>query len=281
MPVRPPFTHRIYVDFSGDMGDPNKEGASKVVCIAWVLTAEADRWHNEGMVLEMKRAIGCKPEHELKYRTLRRHPKKYEALAYLKQAKVGAVIVPVLKERLRDAELRDPTTKALAILLHHFPLKTVFDHLMETIPGDEWPRVLVQLVFDQVGWARFREDVVHRLEEEHDIVWRVSPEESVRFHDSKKNLMLQLADVIAGLARDYMESLETVKLPPCSICWVRQKQMRPRGCELKPLGDARLMNVLHSLLLERNGAVWERGFLVRPPAVRYEYWFVDCITWGK
>lgn len=251
-----------------------------MVCIAWVLTAEEDRWHNEGMVLEMKRLIGCKQEDELKYRSLRRHPRKCEALTCLEQAKVGVVIVPVLKERVREAELRDPTTKELAILLHHFPLQRIFDHLGETSPEDEIPRLLVQLVFDQVSWSGFREEIVRRLQQE-GYIMRVAPEECVRFHNSKKSLMLQLADIIAGLAREYMDSLEGVQLPPCQLCWVKGKPIYPRRCRKKPVGNTTLLKVLRPLLLEKNGAVWERGFVVRPPAVRYYYWFIDCIPWRK
>lgn len=251
-----------------------------MVCIAWVLTAEEDQWHNEGMVLEMKRLIGCKQEDELKYRSLRRHPRKYEALTCLEQAKVGVVIVPVLKERVREAELRDPTTKELAILLHYFPLEIVFNHLGETSSEDEIPRLLMQLVFDQVSWSGFREEIVRRLQQE-GYIMRVPPEECVRFHNSKKSLMLQLADIIAGPARDYMESLEGVQLPPCQLCWLKGKPIQPRGCHKKPVGNATLMKVLRPLLLEKNGAVWERGFVVRPPALRYYYWFIDCIPWRK
>lgn len=275
------FSHRIYVDFSGDMGDPRKKGATKVVCIAWVLTSEQDRWHNEGMVVEMKRVIGCRQDDELKYRSLRRHSRKDEALTCLEQARVGIVVVPVLKERVREDELRDPTTNKLALLLHHFPLEVILKHLAETIPKEELPSLVLQLVFDQVGWAGFRQQIVHRLEEEHHIVWRLPPEESVRFENSKKSLMLQLADVVAGLAREYIESLESVPLPPCRICWVKGKRMRPRGCDMKPVGNAALMRILRPLLLKTKGDVWERGFLVRPPAACYEFCFVDCVPWGK
>jgi hypothetical protein len=229
----------------------------------------------------MKRVIGCKQEDELKYRSLRRHPRKHEALACLKQARVGVAVVPVLKERVREEELRDPSTRKLALLLHHFPLEVIFQHLGETVAQDEWPRLLLQLVFDQVTWAGFRQQVVRRLEEEHHVVWRIPPEESVKFGNSKKSLMLQLADVVAGLTREYIEGLEGVRLPPCRVCWVNEKRMRPRGCAMRPVGNARLMNVLRPLLLDKNGDVWERGFVVRPPAVRYEYWFVDCVPWGK
>ena len=281
VPTRPAFTHRVYVDFSGDMTDPRTEGATKTVCIAWVLTAEEDRWHNEGMVGEMKQVIGCKQEDELKYRSLRRHPRRHEALACLKQARVGVVVVPVLKERVREEELRDPSTRKLALLLHHFPLEVIFQHLRETVAQDEWPGLLLQLVFDQVTWADFRQQVVRRLEEEHGIVWRIPPEQSVRFDNSKKSLMLQLADIVAGLAREYVESLESVRLPPCHICWVKGKRVRPRVCDMRPVGNAALMKILHALLLKKDGEVWERGLLVRPPAVRYEYGFVDCVSWGK
>lgn len=252
-----------------------------MICIAWVLTTEEDRRYNESIVLKMKRVIGCKPENEIKYRSIRRHPRKHDVLKYLEQAKAGAIVVPVLKERVREEQLRDPTTKELATLLHHFPLDRIFAHLDETTPADKLSRLLMQLVFDQVSWSGFREEIVRRLEDEHNITWRVSPKESVKFLDSKKSLMLQLTDLIAGLGREYMESVEGVQLPPCQVCWVKQKQINPRGCSKKPVGNAALMKVLYPMLLKKNDKAFERGFIVRPPSVLPHYLFVDCIPWRK
>lgn len=273
------FTHRIYVDFSGDTGDPQKKGASKVLCIAWVLTAEEDRRHNEDIVFKMKRIIGCKPENEIKYRSIRRHPRKHEVLKYLEQLKIGAVIVPVLKERVHEAELRDPTTRKLAILLHHFPLQRIFAHLEETTPEDELSRLLMQLVFDQVAWSGFREEIVQRLQDEHNIDWRVSPKESVKFLDSKRYPLLQIADLIAGLGLEYMESVQGIQLLPCQLCWSKGEAQHHRGCPKKAIGNATLMKVLYSLLLKKDDKAFERGFIARPPTISYQYWFVDCITW--
>lgn len=274
------FTHRIYVDFSGDTGDPQTEGASKVICIAWVLTTEEDRQYNESIVLKMKRVIGCKPENEIKYRSIRRHPHKHEVLKHLEQVKAGTVIVPVLKERVREEQLRDPTTKELAILLHHFPLNRMFNHLEETTPEDELSRVVIQLVFDQVSWSGFREEIVHRLEKEHNVVWRISPKESLKFLDSKRNLMLQLADLIAGLGREYIESVDSTQLLPCQLCWSKEKPLYHRGCKKKPIGNGHLMKLLYPLLIKkRDGKAFERGFIARPPTIAYQYWFVDCIPW--
>lgn len=280
MPNTQAFTHRIYVDFSGDTGDPQTEGASKVICIAWVLTTEEDRRYNEIIVLEMKRVIGCKPEDEIKYRSIRRHPRKQEALAYLDQAKVALVIVPVLKERVREERLRDPTTQELAILLHHFPLDRIFDYVEETTPSDELSEVLLQLVFDQVSWSGFREEIVHRLQTEHKIAWRVPTEQCVKFLDSKRYPMLQLADLLAGLGREYIESVDRTQLLPCQLCWSKGKPLYHRGCKKKPIGNGHLMKLLYSLLIkERDGKAFERGFIARPPTIAYQYWFVDCIPW--
>ena len=57
--------------------------------------------------------------------------------------KAGAVAVPVLKQRVREEELRDPTTKKLAVLLHHFPLATMFEHLVETVPQEHQAGLVV------------------------------------------------------------------------------------------------------------------------------------------
>ena len=102
----PEYTHRIFVDFSGDDGDPSKHGASKVICIAWVLSSEADLTHNKTVILKIKKLIGCKPKDELKYSTLSRHQKKRQALTLLSELKISVVVVPVIKEYIKEAEFQ-------------------------------------------------------------------------------------------------------------------------------------------------------------------------------
>ncbi len=92
--------------------------------------------------------------------------------------------------------------------------------------------------------------------------------------------MLQLADIIAGLGHEYVESLHGVKLPPCTVCAVKGRP--ERTCQYKQgkrvlLGNE-LIGLIYTLLIKNEqGKSWENGFLVRQTAVCREYMFIDCI----
>lgn len=268
-----PFTHRVYVDFSGDDGDPRTPGASRCVCIAWVASAESNLYHNKGVVLQIKKVIGCRATDNLRYKSLRRHRLKKEALNLLTQLKVSAVVVPVLKERITDEELRNPRTKKLVDLIHYFPLSSLLNHITET-----YPDIYFQLIFDQVGWRGCEEDIQNSFKQDTELDWKRARPDWLRFTKSGSNLMLQLADIIAGLGREYVEDLQTRKLPPCLVCWLKGTYDCSYKRNRKKVGKTSLLRILYPLLIRNeSGKVWERGFVVRPPGVHRDYLFVDCL----
>ncbi|OGO02739.1 MAG: hypothetical protein A2Y72_04145 [Chloroflexi bacterium RBG_13_53_26] len=234
MADKKPFTHRIFSDFSGDDGDPRTPGASPTICIAWVISAEEDIRHNRGVVLAMKKTIGCRPDAELKYGSFRRHRRKSEALDLLSKAKIEVIIAPVL------------------------------------------------LVFDEIGWVGCRDAVRTALEQDKKLDLKSARPDWLLFTKSGGNLMLQLADVIAGLGREYVESLLDVPLPPCRVCWIKGKRTTCSNLRHRQtVGQAKLMHTLRPLLLKNDaGECWEQGFYIRPPGTEREYLFVDCL-FGK
>ncbi len=268
-----PFTHRIYVDFSGDDGDPRTAGASRCICIAWVASTEDDLYHNEGIVLQIKKVIGCQANAELKYKSLRRHKLKKQALDLLSQLKISAVVVPVLKERLTEEELRNPRTKKLVDLIHSFPLSRLLDYVTQRHPD-----IYFQLVFDQVGWRGCEEDIRNSFRKNTQLDWEKARLDWLLFAKSGNKLMLQLADIIAGLAREYVEDLQSRKLPPCIVCWLKQTYDCSYKRNKKKVGKASLMQVVYPLLIkDESSKVWERGFVTRPPGVIKDYLFIDCL----
>jgi hypothetical protein len=270
-----PFTHRIYVDFSGDDGDPKTPGSSKCLCIAWIETTESDLYHNEGIVLQIKKTIGCRANDEIKYTSLRRHKNKKEALGLLSQLKINAVVVPVLKERITDEELRNPRTKKLVDLIHYFPLDRLIDYISKTSPN-----VYFQLIFDQVGWRGCEQDIYNSFKKDSGLDWGNARPDWIMFVKSGQNLMLQLADIVAGIGHEYIKSFRGVKLPPCTVCAIKGSLEHP--CRLKqgnlilPSGEL-IRLIYHFLIKNEQGDTWENGFVVRPPAACREYMFVDCI----
>lgn len=270
-----PFTHRIYVDFSGDDGDPRTPGASRCLCIAWVASAESDLYYNKGVVLQIKKVIGCGAKDNLKYKKLRRHRLRKKALDLLTQLRVIVVVVPVLKERITDQELRSPRTKKLVDLIHYFPLSGLINHIAQT-----YAEIYFQLVFDRVGWRGCEEEIRSSFRQDAGLDWEHARPDWLLFTKSGSNLMLQLADIIAGLGHEYIESLQDVRLPPCTVCVVKGKP--ERTCQYRRrkrvLPGGGLIGLIYPLLIKNEqGKSWEYGFLVRPPVVCREYMFVDCI----
>ena len=270
-----PFTHKVFVDFSGDDGDPSKPGSSKVISMAWVLSSVQDIQHNGGIVLQMKKLIGCKPKDEIKYRSIRRHAKKMEVLTILRKARVQLLILLVLKERVKDDSFRDPKTKRLVDYIHYFPISRFFT--TKTLPP--YPESWFQLIFDEVGWAGCQNEIRRFYSSDKDIIWDADKDPgSILFGKSGAILLLQLADIFAGMMREYIEQLENRNLPPCQVCHIK----RVRDCSYKrthlTVGRAELMNIIYPLLISHtNGIKIDVGLMVRPPEVQYRFLFIDCL----
>ncbi len=273
MPDLRPFTHRIYVDFSGDDGDPGTIGASKSICIAWVMSREEDISHNESVVLEIKKLIGCKRSANLKYVSLKRHKFKKEALTLLTQLKASIVVVPVLKEMIKEEQLRDPQTKLLVDLIHYFPL----DRLIRGI-SRESTGIYFQLVFDQVGWKGCKEAIENLFKQDKRLDWKNARKDWLLFTKSGNSLMLQLADIVAGMSREYFEDLQLITLPPCNVCWIKRTNTCAFKRKREAVGKASLLKIIYPMLAKNErGDAWDVGFVVRPPGLNTRYLFVDCL----
>ena len=269
----PIYSHRVYVDFSGDLGNPKVEGSSKTVCIAWVLSSEEDREHNEKVLMDIKKSVGCGPEDEVQYQSLRRHPEKDQALAQLANLKIGVAVVVALKENIRDTNL---SGRARAILINSFPWACVAAHLSESTP--ESVQVCAQLIFDQVAWSDFREELVTDLVRDYKPI--VSPDDCIKFLDSPSAPLLQLADIIAGMCQDYIESIDRSDLIPCQVCWAKGWPSHHKRCRKGNLRQNRLLKTMYPMLLKTpEGKVGERGLISRPPEAKDRFMFVDCIKW--
>jgi len=268
-----PFTHRIYVDFSGDDGDPRTPGASRCICIAWVASTEGNLYYNKGVVLQIKKVIGCRASDNLRYTSLRRHRLKNKALSLLTQLKVSVVVIPVLKERIKEEGLKNPRSKRLIDLIHYFPLSRLINHISQT-----YPDIYFQLVFDQVGWRGCKGDIENSFKQDTELDWGRARSDWLLFAKSGNNLMLQLADIVAGLAREYVEDLQSRRLPPCIVCWLKGTYDCSYKRNRRKVSKTSLMQVLYPLLIRNElNKVWERGFVMRPPGVEKDYLFVDCL----
>jgi hypothetical protein len=269
-----PFTHRIFTDFSGDDGDPNTPGSSKCLCGAWVLSAEEDLRFNEGIVLRIKKLIGCKNTNELKYKSLSHHPKKIEALSLIPELKAKIIMTPVIKARIQDTTIRNPETKLLLTVIHGFPMQRFMAYL-QTV----YPTFYLQLIIDEMTWSGYQKDVLETLKQTlKNADWSNTREDWLYFAKSSRSLMMQIADVIAGLGREYIEDLQDKKLPPCRACDIGKWN----NCVYKRKGqmvglNKYFKNVRPLLLTTTAGKFYKGGFIVRPPEVETNYRFVECL----
>lgn len=276
-----PYTHRLFVDFSGDDGRPGNGNSSEVISMAWVLSADSDIRHNEDVVLEMKRKLGCHPRDELKYKGIKRQERRKRAsiLGELANARVKVLSLVVLKRAIQEEVLRDPKTKLLLQFIHHFPVTRFFD--TGAIPPE--PEARFQMVFDQVSWTGCQAEIRRLFANDSGILWDAERDTgSLLFGNSRSILMLQMADVFAGMMRDYFESLPVAR-PRCRACMGK----RCGDCGWLrggiPVGNMRLLRLgyNHFLSFQDNGRKLDVGVLVRPPEAQLDYQFVDCLCSGR
>ncbi len=269
MPYRD-FTDRIYVDFAGDDGDPAKPGASRYICMAWIVSKEEDLRYNQGIILDIKKLIGSRKDAELKYTSVKHHRNKQEALRILSEAKIALLLIFVLKERISSEELRDPSTKMLIKLIHSAPLNGI---LPKTLGSREYP-VYFQLIFDEISWSQCQRDIAAVFKENARLDWPNARPDWLLFAKSGGNLMLQMADLMAGLGYEYLDGLKDCTLPPCVVCSLNNGAR----CRQLPTQNKRLLEVVHDKLIRgEGGLIWDNGISVWPTAAAREYLFLDCL----
>lgn len=268
-----PFTHRVFVDFSGDDGDSRTPGSSQWLTVSWVISEEGHIRFNEGIVLQMKNIIGCKAGNELKYRSLKRHRKKEDCLDLLAQLKVKVVLMCVEKRSITEQDMRDPGTKHLVAILHTLPFGRVIRVLPDT------PEPYFQLVMDEVSWRSCEADIIVSFKQDMGLDWSQARPDWLRFAKSGGDLMIQLADVLAGVATEYMETLPAQR-PPCrQVCQPHNRIIPCRYVRKGlPVGQIRLLRKIWPLLaMGADGKVWDTGLIMRPPTIEWPFMFLHCL----
>ena len=203
----------------------------------------------------------------MKYTSLKRHKYKNRALEILEKAKIKLVLTPILKNSVNEAELRNPRTKRLIELIHYFPLERFLDEF-------EREDIRFQLVFDEIGWVGCQEDIIQSFKTNPRLDWSQARPDWVRFAKSGGSLMLQLADLFAGLGYEYIDGFQRINLPPCPVCWSKGGRI----CGSLPQNNLNLLTTVYPFLLkDERGVAWDVGFIVRPPNMCRNYMFVDCL----
>lgn len=216
------YDYIVFVDASGDDGFNFKErscdGSSFSFVSSCFVVKPEDIQHNTNVLQEMKAILNIAPEKELKSTTLKRH--RFASQAY---AKIDELIgqcfsmVAFKKDLLGKPEFApycDVRTKRLSGLTQAFPYYAIHKTKYFS-PVDK-----ILIVMDNMKKSEM--NVVEDCLKNYEINPMVSSKYDVIFRDSKseKYTLIQIADIMAGLVREYFESnMQTNTLQRlCRIC---------------------------------------------------------------
>ena len=265
----------IYVDYSGDEGfvfdgGPATDGSSRWIAVAPVIMSAADVDFNKSVLASAKAVIGCKQEDEVKWRTLRRLParKLNRALRELSNLKMRLICLAIWKRAIKEEELRNTKTGALSLLLHQL----WFNWLPAYFPRGQMPGITYY-----VDHFRKERDLLADFEQYLNENPEARKQYGAEFVDSKLVRLTQVADIYAGMLRDYLEGLEGKSLPQCEKClsfkWGTCRYKR----NAKLVGQANLVRHITGFLPRQRGEIWEHSLFIRPPEIRRRFYFWQCL----
>ncbi len=209
-----------YVDASGCDGFNFKEnGQGSTRCfVATVLFVKAeDEKYNQGLLLDIKKLVGSKPWQEVKSTTVRRHKKRDEIFEILSRVKGSLISYVAFKTRISDPVLKDTSTKFLSLALHGFPIESATKVIQATGIKNK-----IQIYIDRS--KRTEETVIKDYLAHYEVAATKEVDFSnhqvnATFRDSKEIKLIQLADIFAGILREFFEAYEKRKtLLPCAFC---------------------------------------------------------------
>lgn len=242
-----------YVDASGDDGfkfGEKSEGSSVCYCVCMFLSKQEHIPHNLEVLEEIKKEIGCKPEHELKYTTMRRHKNSQKAHQLLKKLRGTVVSWIAFKKDITDVAMLDTKNKLLSKFCHVFPIESINNILKHDpnkkifIAVDVMKKCEMDGVSDLLTGKKFDFGFYEGQP--------VIESYNLKFRDSKDKdfKLLQVADIISGVIRSGYEDFyfNKTEYPKCHICFNsgKRRALRPK-CIKQYKGKIR--NKLQNLFL--------------------------------
>ena len=211
------YDYICYVDGSGNDGnkfDAPNGGSSECFSVAYFLMKPEDAQHNKTIIEQCRKLLYANKNSELKYKTIRRHKNKTALIKALKDLRGVAGSMTFFKRLLVD----DPTinnlkAKTLTIATHSVAIHRIFE---------ERPDRSILAVVDRMKNVEMR--AVESLNKfENRIIFRDSNDEDFPF--------LQIADILAGITREFFEGSLTSKehdyyVAVCKICGKRKNLCR-------------------------------------------------------
>lgn len=219
------YDYIVFVDASGDdgfqFGKKSGDGSSLTFVSSCFVVKPGDISHNEQVLKDMKNVLNLKESSELKSTTLKRHRFANKAYALIDNL-IGQCfsMVAFKKDLLRKPEYADlcnVKTKELSGLTQAFPYYAINKSTYFS-PTD---RILIVMDFMKKTEMRIVEEHLR----DYGIDPNVSNNYDLIFRDSKaeRYSLIQIADVMAGLIREYFEAnLTRTRLQlHCKICKLR------------------------------------------------------------
>lgn len=200
------FDYVMYVDASGDDGFQFEKGSTTCFAAAAFLVKREDIDHNLALLRGIKKIVGAKETDEVKYSTVRRHPRAPEALSLLRDLKGKLSCYVVFKKELSPAQIPPKGSKALSVDCHLMSLRS-----LDAYSFADNDKVLIA-----IDHMKSTEEIpvnyhMHKgifSDEKHPD--RNFTSETV-FCDSKDAdfLLIQVADLLAGVLREHFEQYES------------------------------------------------------------------------
>lgn len=197
------YDYFVYVDASGDDGFKFEKGSSSCYVASCLIVHKSDVQHNIDILSKIKFIMGAKPGDEVKSTRLRRHPRRNKIYELLPDVRGALYSMVAFKKMLNDERMLDTKSKYLTSLCHTFPLVSMQKHFV----SDSESKILVVIDrMKKVEMDAVEVTVSHFFSKE-----MYDGDYELIFRDSKdpRYEMLQLADIFAGISREYFELYET------------------------------------------------------------------------
>lgn len=279
------YDYILFVDASGDDGFKFDKDSSKCYTVAAVLVPIQYIEQNIQVLQEIKQCIGAKPTDELKYSKLRRNKKYKEVIEILSKVKCNLYTHTAIKEILPEHDREEYTKKKmLSQLTHIFPIETTA-HIFSMY---EKPKVLIAIdVMKKVEMDGVNQLIDYCVEKNN-----INFKPDVIFRDSKDSnfKLIQLADILSGFTRNFIEQLFAEKrlAIACKPCFKTKRVVITKRNNVKCAtkknikfnGDKEksYFNKLIKLFgKDQNGCILLEGLSFSPPESYMDFLYIDCI----
>lgn len=222
------YDYIMFVDASGDDGFKFDKGSSLCYAVSCFLVKKPDLEHNINILNKIKHLMNYdinNPNHELKYTSLRRHPKSKESHEYLKELKGSLFSTIAFKEFLIGDPNFEADDKFFSSACHTLSIQSIKNYCSE----NDINNVLIvidrmkKLEMDNVAFlSEFNLKKIDNIKN-FDIIFKDSKDKDFQ--------LIQIADVLSGINRNFFELYKTCSgfiefWKKCPLClWSKKNNL--------------------------------------------------------